>query len=101
MATRASSSDLATSGIPRSGSHISEPAVAPVKFGRRKGDHLIVAIEYALRSGDLEVATALFAEYTALKNALPTHVTSDRRGSRHQFISTWRFLRSLGEKGQS
>jgi hypothetical protein len=57
-------------------------AILPAKnwrLGRRKGDAILLAWNYARERGDLEVAEQLRLEYEKKINELPSTMSVDRR----------------------
>jgi hypothetical protein len=65
--------DLTTS----SGSNVSTPNSEG--GGRRKGDMILLAWNYARERGDVEVAAQLYLEYEKIVTDLPRTVSVDRR----------------------
>jgi hypothetical protein len=61
-------------------------------FGRRKGDAILIAFNYACERGDLEVAAQLLIEYERIDTSLPLSLIADRRGNPDNLISAVRNL---------
>jgi hypothetical protein len=51
----------------------------PWPSGRRRGDAILLAWNYASERGDVEVAAQLMIEYKSITNALPPPLIADRR----------------------
>jgi hypothetical protein len=49
------------------------------RFGRRKGDFILLAWNYARERGDLDVAEQLRIEFERIVNELPPTLSVDRR----------------------
>lgn len=62
------------------------------RFGRRKGDAVLLAFSYACERGDLDVAAQLLIEYEGIETQLPPSLNADRRVKSDNAMSVVRHL---------
>jgi hypothetical protein len=90
--------DMQMLGVSPSPMVIAPATAGAPKFGRRKGDYLMLAFSYAIQRGELVVAGQLLNDYHALIDQLPVGVMMNRRKSADRSpvlaICLWRRIRA-------
>jgi hypothetical protein len=93
-----SEDDVQMLGVPPSLTVITQDTIGAPKFGRRKGDYLMLAFSYAVQRGDLFAAGQLLQDYQALRDQLPIGVAVDRRKPKDhspaRAVLLWRRIRA-------